>query len=66
MVMGKKSRFTDDFIKSSNFKARESRVTRRTCRTPQRQRDEAQRRSWTFYEVVNVDDLAPSGISDKG
>jgi hypothetical protein len=30
-----KSRFTDDFVKSSKFKARESRVTRRTYRTPQ-------------------------------
>jgi hypothetical protein len=47
-----KSRFTDDFVKSSKFKARESRVMRRTYRTPQWQRDEAQRRSWTFCEVV--------------
>ena len=30
-----RSRFTDDFVKSSKFKARESRVTRRTDRTPQ-------------------------------
>jgi hypothetical protein len=30
-----KSQFTDDFVKSSKFKARESRVTRRTDRTPQ-------------------------------
>jgi hypothetical protein len=28
-------RLTDDFVKSSKFKARESRVTRRTYRTPQ-------------------------------
>jgi hypothetical protein len=30
-----KSRFTDDCVKSSKFKARESRVTMRTDRTPQ-------------------------------
>jgi hypothetical protein len=30
-----KNRFADDFVKSSKFKARESRVTRRTYRTPQ-------------------------------
>jgi uncharacterized protein YbbC (DUF1343 family)/CubicO group peptidase (beta-lactamase class C family) len=26
---------------------------RRTCSTPQRQRDEAQRRNWVFYEAIN-------------
>ena len=30
-----KSRFADDSVKSSKFKARESRVTRRTDRKPQ-------------------------------
>jgi hypothetical protein len=30
-----KSRFTDNFVKSSKFKARESCVKRRTVRTPQ-------------------------------
>jgi hypothetical protein len=34
------------------MKARESRVARRTGSTPQRQRDEAQRRDWTIYEVI--------------
>ena len=43
---------SDGFVKSSQFKARESRVTRRTPSTPKWQRDEAQRRSWAFYEVV--------------
>jgi hypothetical protein len=51
----------DDFVKShpnrwlckeAKFKARESRGVRRTLRTPQRQRDEAQRRNWTIYEAI--------------
>jgi glycosyltransferase involved in cell wall biosynthesis/peptidoglycan/xylan/chitin deacetylase (PgdA/CDA1 family) len=49
----------DELVKSHPFrwlckkdkvKARESRGARRTCSTPQRQRDEAQRRDWPFYE----------------
>jgi hypothetical protein len=40
----------DDFVKSSKFKARESSGARRTPCAPQRLRDEAQRRSLTFYE----------------
>jgi hypothetical protein len=56
-------RFVDGLAKSHRFrrlrkkpkvKARESRVARRTSSTPQRQRDEAQRRDWVFYEVVIV------------
>jgi hypothetical protein len=39
--------------KKPKFKARESRGVRRTCRTPQRQRDEAQRGNWAFYEAIN-------------
>ena len=38
----------------SKFKARESRGVRRACRTPQRQRDEAQRRNWAFYEAIKI------------
>jgi hypothetical protein len=45
--------------KKPKFKARESRGVRRTCRTPQRQRDEAQRRNWVFHEVINDDVLSP-------
>jgi hypothetical protein len=40
--------------KKPKFKARKSRGVRRTCSTPQRQRDEAQRRNWAFYEAINV------------
>jgi hypothetical protein len=53
----------DDFVKgpSSPLKnsgagtARESRGARRIppLAGPQRQRDEAQRRGWAFYEVIN-------------
>jgi len=42
----------DGKVKSFKFKARESRVMRRTHCTPQSQRDEAQRRNWTFYEAI--------------
>jgi hypothetical protein len=54
-------RKVDDFEKShpnrwlckeAKFKARESRGVRRTKSTPQRQRDEAQRRNWTIYEAI--------------
>jgi hypothetical protein len=54
-------RKVDDFVKShpnrwlckeAKFKARESRGVRRTSCTPQRQRDEAQRRNWTIYEAI--------------
>jgi general secretion pathway protein I len=38
--------------KKLKFKARESRVARRTHSTPQRPRDEAQRRNWVFYEAI--------------
>jgi hypothetical protein len=40
--------------KKPKFKARESRGVRRTCSTPQRQRDEAQRRNWAFYEAIDI------------
>jgi hypothetical protein len=44
--------------KKPKFKARESRGVRRTCcRTPQRQRDEAQRGNWVFYEAIKLDNL---------
>ena len=46
--------------KEAKFKARESRGVRRTCSTPQRQRDEAQRRNWTIYEAINEVTRAPS------
>jgi hypothetical protein len=39
--------------KKPKFKARESRGVRRTGSTPQRQRDEAQRGNWAFYEAIN-------------
>jgi hypothetical protein len=38
--------------KEAKFKAREARGVRRTSSTPQRQRAEAQRRSWTIYEAI--------------
>jgi hypothetical protein len=38
--------------KKAKVQARESRAARRTGSTPQRPRDEAQRRDWTFFEVV--------------
>jgi N-acetylmuramoyl-L-alanine amidase len=40
--------------KEAKFKARESRGVRRTSSTPQRPRDEAQRRNWTIYEAILV------------
>ena len=39
--------------KEAKFKAREARGVRRTLCTPQRQRDEAQRRNWTVYKAIN-------------
>jgi len=38
--------------KKAKVKARESRGARRTDSTPQRQRDEAQRRDWPFYAAI--------------
>jgi 8-oxo-dGTP pyrophosphatase MutT (NUDIX family) len=49
-----KSPNSDGKIKSSSSRRRESRVMRLTDRTPQSQRDEAQRRNRTFYEAVNI------------
>jgi hypothetical protein len=40
--------------KEIKFKAREFRGARRTDSTPQRQRDEAQRRNWAIYEAVEI------------
>src|SRR3990172_918717 len=40
--------------KEAKFKARESRGVRRTYSTPQRQRDEAQRRNWPIYEAITI------------
>ncbi|MDP3283840.1 MAG: hypothetical protein Q8M56_05380 [Desulfobacterales bacterium] len=51
-----KSHNSDGKVKSSSSRRRESSVMRRTCRTPQSQRDEAQRRNRTFYEAVNNDE----------
>jgi len=48
-----KSQNSDGKVKSSSSRRRKSRVMRRTYRTPQSQRDEAQRRNRTFYEAVN-------------
>jgi hypothetical protein len=47
-----KSHNSDGKVKSSSSRRREFRVMRRTYRTPQSQRDEAQRRNRTFYEAV--------------
>jgi hypothetical protein len=51
----------DAFVKRFKFKARKFRVMRRTSRTPQWQRNEAQRRSWTFYKIVKINllDISP-------
>ena len=49
-----KSRKSDGKVKSSSSRRRESRVMRRTYRTSKAQRDEAQRRNWTFYEAIRV------------
>ena len=40
--------------KEAKFKARESHGVRRTYSTPQRQRDEAQRRNWPIYEAIKI------------
>jgi hypothetical protein len=40
--------------KEAKFKARESRGVRRTDSTPQRQRDEAQRRNWAIYKAIKI------------
>jgi len=50
-----KSQNPNGKVKSSKFKAHESRVMRRTFRTPQSQRDEVQRGNWAFYEAVYFD-----------
>jgi hypothetical protein len=42
----------DGFAQRAEFKARESRGARRTFGTPQRQRDEAQRRNRPFGEAI--------------
>jgi hypothetical protein len=47
-----KSRRSDGAVKSAKTKARESRGVRRTFRTPQRQRDEAQHRYWPFSGAI--------------
>jgi hypothetical protein len=49
--------------KEAKFKARESRGVRRTSSTPQRQRDDAQRRNWTIYEAIII---VNSTISSRG
>jgi hypothetical protein len=46
--------------KKTKIKARKSRDARRTSGTPQRQRDEAQPRSWAFYETIMLDELVKS------
>jgi len=43
---------SDGKVKRSSSRRRESRVMRRTYRTSKSQRDEAQRRNWTFYEAI--------------
>jgi len=45
---------SDGKVKSSSSRRREYRVVRRTYRTPQSQRDEAQRRNWTLYEAITL------------
>jgi hypothetical protein len=40
--------------KEAKFKARKSRGVRRTDSTPQRQRDEAQRRNWAIYKAIEI------------
>jgi len=50
-----KSRKSDGKVKSSSSRRRESRVMRRTYRTSKAQRDEAQRRNWTFYEAIKFE-----------
>jgi len=47
-----KSQKWDGKGKSSSSRRRESRVMRRTGRTSNSQRDEAQHRNWTFYEAI--------------
>jgi hypothetical protein len=63
MIKNDATRLFDELVKShpdrwlrkeAKIKAHESRVARRTYRTPQRQRDEAQRRDWTIYEAIIV------------
>ena len=45
----------DGKVKSPSSRRRESRVMRRTDRTPQSQLDEAQRRNRAFYEAIKID-----------
>jgi hypothetical protein len=49
-----KSQNSDGKVKSSSSRRREYSAMRRTYRTPQSQRDEAQRRNRTFYEAVKL------------
>jgi hypothetical protein len=58
----KKSDF-DVKVKSDKFKAREFHVMSRTYRTPQLQGNEAQRRSWTFYEAANFIGIQPRELN---
>ncbi len=51
-----KSQKSDGTVKSSRCKARESLGMRRTYQYVAMTKDEAQRRRWTFYEAVKVDD----------
>jgi hypothetical protein len=51
------------FRKESKIKAREFCAARRTSRTPQRRRDEAQRRDWTIYEVIKIKKSPSAGIT---
>jgi len=50
-----KSRKSGGKVKSSSSRRRESRVMSRTYRTSKSQRDEAQRRNWTFYEAIKFE-----------
>ena len=44
--------------------SKQSRGVRRTCSTPQRQRDEAQRRNWTIYAAIEfIWDGTPGKLS---
>jgi hypothetical protein len=47
--------------KKAKVQARESRAARRTGSTPQRPRDEAQRRDWPFSKSSRIDSINTSG-----
>jgi len=49
-----KKGYSDGKVKSSSSRRRKSHVMMCTYRTPQTQRDEAQRRNRTFYEAVKI------------